>query len=56
MNVWLFLMGLIGNAFALLLDYDYEYKPQTKINKILHKIYVSVGIISFLLAFSSIVF
>lgn len=56
MNVLLFLVGLIGYAIALLLDDGYEYKQKTKRNEILHKIYVSVGIISFLLVFSSFVF
>jgi len=49
MNVWLFLIGLIGYAIAFLIDDGYEYKPKTRKNEILHKVYSIVGVISFLL-------
>lgn len=47
MNVWVFLVGFIGYAIAFCLDDGYEYKPKTRKNEVLHKVYSIVGILSF---------
>lgn len=56
MNVWLFLVGLIGYVVAFLLDEGYEHKPKTRKNEVLHKIYSIFGILSFLVFILSFLF
>ena len=56
MTIWLLLVGLIGYVITFLLDYGYEYKPKSRKNEVLHKVYSIIGILLFLLFILSFVF
>jgi hypothetical protein len=47
MSAWWLAVGLAGYLIAFLLDEGYEYKPKTRKNEVLHKIYAIIGVISF---------